>query len=263
MDDLLAALPGNASVQEVRVGAFWTAVVVEREGRQRCGLASTLRGEDHHHGGRHPVQDAGRLTERSALELAAMIRSDSLMEASIAMATINALLEVDEAACVELNAEEVIRELGAGKRVAIVGHFPFIPRLRPAVEELWVLELRPGPGDLPAKAAPEVIPQADVVAITSTTLINRTFDGLMALCRPDAYVLLLGPSTPLSPLLFDHGVHLLSGTLVDDVDTVLRLVSQGASFRQIHRHGVRLVTMTSTRGSGQITSCLNVASGRG
>jgi hypothetical protein len=86
-----------------------------------------------------------------------------------------------------------------------------------------------------------------VVAISSTTLINGTFEGLVALCRPDAYVLLLGPSTPLSPLLFDHGVQLLSGALVDDVDSVLRLVSQGASFRQIHRHGVRLVTMAGTK----------------
>jgi hypothetical protein len=84
-----------------------------------------------------------------------------------------------------------------------------------------------------------------VVAITSTALINRTIEGLLALCRPDAYVLLLGPSTPLSPLMFEHGVDVLSGTLVDDVDSVLRLVGQGATFRQIHHHGVRLVTMTS------------------
>jgi uncharacterized protein (DUF4213/DUF364 family) len=108
---------------------------------------------------------------------------------------------------------------------------------------MWVLEMRPGPGDLPAEAASEVIPQADVVAITSTTLINRTFEGLLALCRPDAYVLLLGPTTPLSPLLFEQGLDVLSGSLVDDVDGVLRLVGQGATFRQIHRQGVRLVTM--------------------
>jgi hypothetical protein len=181
--------------------------------------------------------------ERSALELASLIHSDSLLEASIGMATINSLLKVDEAACVELNAEKVIRERGAGKGVAIVGHFPFIQRVRADVGQLWVLEMRPGPGDLPAEAASEVIPQADVVAITSTTLINRTFEGLLALCRPDAYVLLLGPTTPLSPLLFEQGLDMLSGSLVDDVDGVLRLVGQGATFRQIHRQGVRLVTM--------------------
>lgn len=249
--ELLGVLSGDAAVQEVRIGAFWTAVVIERGGHRRCGLASALRGKDHHQHGHHPVRDAGRLADRSAVELAGLIHSDSLLEASIGMAAINALLEVDEAVCVELNAADVIRERGEGKAVAIVGHFPFIEELRTHVEQLWVLELRPGPGDLPAEAAPEIIPQADVVAISSTTLINGTFEGLVALCRPDAYVLLLGPSTPLSPLLFDHGVQLLSGALVDDVDSVLRLVSQGASFRQIHRHGVRLVTMAGTKFSGQ------------
>jgi len=167
------------------------------------------------------------------------------------MATINALLSLDSAsspqaqekAWVDLNAGEVIATRGAGKHVALVGHFPFIPQVRERVGRLSVLELRPHDQDLPASAASEVIPQADVVALTSMTLLNRTFDGLMALCRPDALVLLLGPTTPLSPLLFDHGVHILSGSVVEDIDAVLQSVGQGASFRQIHRAGVRLVTM--------------------
>ena len=242
-DSLLAELPSDATVKEVCVGAFWTAAVIERKGQQRCGLAAALRGKDHHQHGHFPVRDAGQLVEYDALELATLIRSDSLLEASIGMATINALLEVDEDTCVELNAENVIRERGAGKSVAIVGNFPFIGRLRSDVGQIWVLEMRPGPDDLPAEAAPDVIPQADVVAITSTSLINRTFEGLLSLCRPDAYVLLLGPSTPLSPILFDHGVDVLSGSLVDDIDSVLQLVVQGATFRQVHRGGVQLVTM--------------------
>lgn len=242
-DQLLADLPSDADVVDVRIGAFWTAVVVQRRGRLSCGLASALRGDDHHQDGHFPVQDAGALHERSAAELAALLRSGSLLEASIGMATINALLEVDETSCVEINAAHVIAERGQGKTVAVVGHFPFVARLQGSVGRLWVLEQTPGPGDMPAAAASEIIPQADVVAITSTTLINRTFEELMGLCRPDAFVLLLGPSTPLSPSLFAHGVQILSGTRVDDIDAVLRLVSQGATFQQIHRHGVRLMTM--------------------
>lgn len=246
-DQLLADLPGGADVAGVHIGAFWTAVVVQRRGRLSCGLASALRSEDHHQDGHFPVRDAGALHNRRATELAGLLRSASLLEASVGMATVNALLEVDEASCVELNAAEVIAQRGQGKGVVIVGHFPFIGRLQGSVGQLWVLEQRPGPSDLPATAAPEVIPQADVVAITSTALINGTFDGLMGLCRPDAFVLLLGPSTPLSTRFFDHGVQILSGTRVDDIDSVVRLVSQGATFQQIHRHGVRLVTLAQSR----------------
>jgi len=63
------------------------------------------------------------------------------------------------------------------------------------------------------------------------------------LCRPDAFRLLLGPSTPLSSVLFDAGIDALSGTRVDDPEVVLRSVGQGATFRQIKRGGgLRLLT---------------------
>ena len=225
------------------VGESSLSKAVEVEGHQRCGLASTVRDDDHHHVGGPAMRDAGLLMDRSARELAGLARSYRPIEAAIGVATINALLPAQEARWMNLNAEEVIAQHGAGKRVALVGHFPFIPRLRDRVGALWVLEKQPSGEDLPAEAASDVIPRADVVAITGTTLINHTFEGLMALCRPKALVLVLGPSTPLSPTLFDHGVHILSGSVVEDVDSVLWAVSQGANFRQIHRQGVRLVTM--------------------
>jgi len=243
VDELLTTLP-DGSVREVRIGAFWTAVVVEVTGQSRCGLASILRDENnHHHGGGPAVRDAGSLLPRRARELAELVRSYRPLEAAIGMATINALLPRQEAQWLDLNAGEVIAQHGADKRVVLVGHFPFIPQLREQVGALWVLEQRPAGEDLPAKAAIEVIPRAEVVAITGTTLLNHTFEGLMALCRRDAIVLVLGPSTPLSPLLFKHGVHLLSGSVVEDIEAVLRAVSQGANFRQLHQCGVRLVTM--------------------
>jgi uncharacterized protein (DUF4213/DUF364 family) len=159
------------------------------------------------------------------------------------MAAANALLEVDESGLQEVNAEQIVLEQGAGRRVAIVGHFPFIERAREVAAQCWVLELHPGPGDLSADQAGEILPQADVVALTGTSLINHTFDDLIGLCRPDAFVLLLGPSTPLSPVLFEAGVNALSGTVVDDTEQVLFSVGQGATFRQIKRRGgLRLLT---------------------
>jgi hypothetical protein len=211
IDELLTILP-EGQVQQVQVGAFWTAVVVDVQGQRRCGLASTLNNQDHHHNGQPAVRDPGQLTERSGRDLARLARSKSLMEASIGMATINALLPSQEERWTDLNAEAVIASHGAGRPVALVGHFPFIPRLRSRVGKLWVLEQNPQNDDLPAEAAASIIPKADVVAITGTALINGTFEGLAALCRPDARVLVLGPSTPLSAIMFDHGVHLLSGS---------------------------------------------------
>ena len=72
----------------------------------------------------------------------------------------------------------------------------------------------------------------------------HSFDELVALCRPDAYVLLLGPSAPLTPVLFDTGIDAISGTRIIDAERVLYTLSQGANFRQIKRGGgLKLLTM--------------------
>jgi uncharacterized protein (DUF4213/DUF364 family) len=142
---------------------------------------------------------------------------------------------------VELNARELIVEKGTGKRIAIIGHFPFIPFLREHAKEVWVIEKNPKEGDLTEGEAENVIPRADVVAVTGTAITNHTFEDLRNLFSPQAYVVMLGDTTPLSPLLFDYGVHAISGTKVVNVEQALRCVSQGANFRQIK--GTRRLTM--------------------
>jgi uncharacterized protein (DUF4213/DUF364 family) len=206
-----------------------------------CGLASTFTGEKPH--GQDQVRGVGHLHEKSASELAEYARSDNLLEASIGVAAINSLLAVDESGAVEANAVEVLIEHGRGKNVALVGHFPFIPKLRPAVGQLWIIEQHPADDEYPAEAAADLIPQANVVALTGSSLINHTLDGLLALCHPGSVVMVLGPSTPLSPILFEHGVTILSGSRVVDEDAVLRTVGQGASFQQVE--GVRLLSLTN------------------
>ncbi len=234
LDDLLNSLKADAPVRSILVGAHWTVVC-----SRRCGMASTIIREKPH--GHEKVRDVGRLHQKSACELAEYARSENLLEASIGVAAINSLLDVDEGQAVEVNAGDVLISHGRGKNVALVGHFPFIPDLRQAASQLWVIEQRPADGEYSAQAAVDLIPQADVVALTGSALINHTLDHLLALCRPDALVVVLGPSTPLSPVLFDHGVSLLSGTLVTDEDVVLGAVAQGATFQQIQ--AVRLLTI--------------------
>ena len=96
---------------------------------------------------------------------------------SVGAAALNALLPKHPETWIDLNAEEVIAEHGTGKSVALIGHFPFVDRLHPRVGKLTVLELNPRPGDLPNNAAKDVIPSADVVAITAMALLNHTWRG--------------------------------------------------------------------------------------
>jgi uncharacterized protein len=181
------------------------------------------------------VRDAGRLLDMSAGVLAELAHSPSATEAAIGFAAINALLPRPEQDLVAVNAEEVIAQQGEGKQVAVIGHFPFVDNLRARVGDLFVLEQSPRGNDLPSTAAHQVIPRVDVVAITGSALVNHTLESLMGLVHCGTTVLVLGPSTPLSPVLFRYGMQYISGTVVEDIDATLRTVRQGANFQQLHR----------------------------
>jgi uncharacterized protein (DUF4213/DUF364 family) len=235
LDHLISTLHFDAEVKDMRQGVFHTAVLT-----RNCGLAATLP-RDALRQTPPLVKGSGTLLDRTPEELVQLAYSESILEASIGMAAINSLLEVDEGACQELNAADLVLEKGAGKRVAIVGHFPFLPRVREKAKELWVIEKNPRGGDFDETQADRWLPQADLVAITGTALTTHTIEHLLALCRLETFVILLGDTAPLSRVLFEHGVDAISGTKVVDCELVLKCVSQGANFRQIK--GVRRLTL--------------------
>ena len=241
LEQIIATLPPGRVI-DARVGLHWTAVVVETRGLTRCGLAATLHAE-HDHRRIPDVPQAGALAGLSANEMACWSLGEQPVQASLGLAAINALLPQPSDPDPEENAEQIIARWGAGKTVVMVGRFPFAEELRPRVGELLVLEQHPGPGDLPAGCAPEVLPRAAVAAITGMTVSNHTLEALLKLCQPDARVVLLGPSTPLSPIFFEYGVDVLCGAAVSAIEPVLRVVSQGGNFRQLHQAGVRLVNL--------------------
>jgi len=237
IDDLLSSVAQDAptaSPHDLAVGLYWTAVA-----GPHLGLAATP--TDITCCFAHDVNDAGCLHEWPLDRLAQLLRSSHPLEVTIGMAALNALIEVDLADGVEWNARDVILERGRGKTVVTVGHFPFTDALREVAEQTYVLELHPTPGDQPAEAAPELIPQADVVGLTASTLLNGTFEALAKLFPPQALVVMLGPSTPLNPVLFDYGVNILGGAVATDPAAALRYVTQGSSLHRVP--GLRRFTM--------------------
>lgn len=232
LDDLISSLSEDSIVQEVYTCVFWTVVV-----SKHCGLASTFH-EDHPH--HRPVKDVGKLRQKSALELAQYTRSDNLLEACIGMAAINSMVDIDEARCMEQNAFDILAQKGRDKKIAIVGHFPWISKLRNIAKKLWVIEQNPQEGDLPSEAADEILPQADVIAITGSSFINHTVERLLTSSK-GRFTVMLGPTTPLSPVLFDFGVDVLAGVKIIEPEKVICSISEAAIFSQIK--GVKPITM--------------------
>jgi hypothetical protein len=226
---LLEATPGDREVTDLVVGAFSVGCV-----SRRLGLASLARPPLPEHAFR-PVQEAGRLLPCSARTLATRLFDGSVLEASIAVAALNSLIEPPLSRCQELNAALLLAQRGEGRHMAVVGHFPFVERLRGIARHLDVFELPEGlrEGDLDIELLPERLPRADVVAVTGTTLTNQTLSTILEHVRTDAFVVLIGASAPLSPALFEYGIDAICGAHALDVAATMAALSQGATYRQL------------------------------
>ncbi len=245
LETILSSLPTEAEpITSVCVGLHWTSVC-----SRSCGLAMSLCDEGPH--GHPVVRDVGLLHQKSAQELAQWALSTHLLEASLGLAAINSLLEVDLASGTpDIDEFELIADLGAGKNIAVIGNFPFTQRLRAAARHLWVINKFPQTGELPESAAPTYLPWADIIAIAGTTLINQAFDRLITHRARHAKVILLGASSPLTPVLFDHGVDYIFGSVVTDPHAALLSIQQGATFT--HIYGVRSLTLEKSKAQNQL-----------
>jgi uncharacterized protein len=237
LERIIEELPEGAPIRDVSIFLHATAVT-----SRTLGLAYSFprRSTDLARDRGEMVAGSGRLTSFAAKDLARYALSSRPAEASVGVAAINSLLEPPAGKLVEKSGVDIVMEHAAGRRLAVIGHFPFVERVKPLVKSLWVLELDPQEGDLPASDAPTILPHADVVAITGTTFINHTIDGLLDLAKGKR-IIILGPSTILSPVLFEAGVAALCGICVEDQEVVLRHLREGAGFRRLP--GLRYVTL--------------------
>ena len=223
LDDLISAVQGEDTVAEdVRVGASWTGV------KGRYGGVCKTYGIPVPHG--NYTKDLGKLNEKSTLELAEYARSWNFVEASIGVAALNSMVKVKGKTGV--NAIDIVLETCENKKVTMVGKFPRIPEIKALAKELWVLEMNPcllnvKKGIINATAAEYVIPDSDIVIVTGSTLINKTMERVLELCRmADAYTIVMGPSTTMSDVLFDYGADMLAGVEIARPDTLLNTISQ-------------------------------------
>jgi uncharacterized protein (DUF4213/DUF364 family) len=236
MEDLINSLKADFAVTAGAVGSHLIALA-----SRRLGLAARLATGERE----QPVfskKARYTLVGRSARDLATWLKGDDWLRAGIGMAAVNSLLEIDYDKLHEINAKHIIAHRAAGKNLMVVGHFPFVHVLRPTVRNLWIMEKKPGAERISEEEGYQLMPEADVVAITGSSLINHTFQRIMANCSSGSFKIMLGPSTPLSPFLFDYGLDAIGGALVEDTNTVLTMVDEGAPFRQLS--GVRTVIMT-------------------
>jgi len=239
-DALIDAVPAGLRATDCVCGLNWFAV--------RCkGVGLAMAPGD----GAVSLPQAGHYAGMELRALAGLVKSWNFAEAALGLAAINSALNGAEtvehahnrrlAEIPRANCFHFLREQFRGRKVTVVGHFRDLEPLKD-ICTLNILERRPQPGDLPDPACEWVLKNQDFVVITAVTLINKTLPRLLALSA-GARIVLTGPSTPLTPLLYEHGIDMLAGLVVQDEPAVLRAIMEGGQ-QQIFENGSRMVMLS-------------------
>lgn len=141
------------------------------------------------------------------------------------------------------------------ERLVMVGAFvSYIRALKASRANFSVLELNADsflPDELayyrPAEQASLEIPAADVLLMTGSTIVNDSMDGLLALARPDARVVVVGPSVPLLPdVLAAKGADILATIRVTKADHFLDILAEGGGAQCSFDGSAELVVLSKT-----------------
>ena len=187
----------------------------------------------------------GKLKEKPARDVIKEAFSDHGIRRGIGIATVNALADL----CWERQPHPLV-ELRRGidafdansfhpdDQTVVVGAFvPFLKELKRRKQPFLVLEKDPDtlkteemPFFRPAEMARAVVPEADVLLITGTTLLNDTLEELLSWARPEARVTVVGPTVGLLPDAFlRRGADILGGVKITQPDEFLDLLAEGGS----------------------------------
>jgi uncharacterized protein (DUF4213/DUF364 family) len=242
--DILGAELDGITVERAVIGLFYTGVALSCGTADGCATPRdampdamccpmTMQGAPYY----------GPLQGKTAAALIGDVQAADGIRRSLAIATLNALAEEcwgrRPHPLVELRAGidafDAVK-LAPDNQVVVVGAFiPFLKRLKSRGQPYLVLEQEPGtlkpeemPFYRPAEMAREVVPLADVLLITGTTLLNDTLEDLLALARPDTKVTIVGPSVTLLPGPFlDRGADVLGGVRITKPDEFLAILGEG------------------------------------
>ena len=231
-DQLIAGIPADLYVDEYIPGDYFCFL---RAG-EYYGVTHSTKDES-----RPPISDVPPVG-RALRDVAAGIKSWNFREASLGLAAINAWynsrpqtealgLDVFHETDTSLSARKDKNPLRPdneemrGKNVAVIGHFRYIEKTLSGLCNPHILERKPSEGDYPDSACEYLLPEMDLVYATGMTLINKTLPRLLELTPDRALFTLTGPSSPITPILFEHGVGSIAGFVVTDPEYVRGVIA--------------------------------------
>jgi uncharacterized protein (DUF4213/DUF364 family) len=169
----------------------------------------------------------GNILGKNAIEMAEefLVSKESLKRA-VGMACLKSILplplEFEEG-----NAIDRHHDFAREHATCFVGHFSEAQQWRSEGSPVDIVELFPRPGDIHWDNSHEVLGKAELVLMTGLALVNDTFEEVIRRTPCAKFRVIMGPTVPLCPVLFDFGVDQIGGTLIDDAALTIEYCSLG------------------------------------
>lgn len=248
-EDLLRPIPEGIVVERAILGATWSFVLAKKEKEEYFGIASSILLPG-------PSQEKLNWSGADLKDLAAKIKSWNFKEASLALAAINAFYQSKEnIENIKNNSDyQLISDQDAflayksqaeNKKIAFIGHFHSLENYLDKDSDLIVLEKEPKTGDYPDSAAEFLLADRNIVFITASTLINKTLPRLLELTK-HAKVILSGPSSPLTPILFEYGIKESSGFIIENHEKAAKIIASG-EHKRVFQQGQKVRLLKSNK----------------
>jgi uncharacterized protein (DUF4213/DUF364 family) len=246
IDAILGSELDEMTVERVVIGLFFTGVKLSNGSTGSCATPiKTIPEAVCCPSSAMAMPFPGKLAGRRAADLAREALSGLGIRRAVGIAAVNALADYcwqrrphpDVELCRGVDAFDAT-EIHKGDKVVVVGAFvPFLKELKRRGQPFLVLEQDAATlkaDELPffrqAEQAPEILPEADVVLITGSTLVNNTLEDLLALARPEARVTIVGPTVGMRPDAFlARGADVLGCVRISAPDAFLDLLAEGGS----------------------------------
>lgn len=128
--------------------------------------------------------------------------------------------------------------------VGMIGNIkPVAKQLKPKVGRLIIFDRADTKGVYPEEQQKDLLPQCDLVVVTSSSLLNETFSRVISYCQQAREIVLTGATTPMYPEAFEGtGVTVLAGSrwFPQHKDAIFNRISQAGCLRQIIQYGEKL-----------------------
>jgi hypothetical protein len=225
-DLLIDRADKHKTIEELVIGLTWTLCRADGIGLAMSpGIATRT------------LPWSGKIRGMTLHQAGEWLNSWDSYQATVGMAALNASIncENDLAAMAtvlgsgNLSVFEHFAPMIKDKKVVVVGRYPGLEAMD-LMCDLTVLELNPGLNDLPAQACEYIIPEADWVFLSATSLVNKSFPRLAELSK-NANVVLMGPTVPWLAELTNFGIDYIAGVTIHDEAELQTVVKEGGGVR--------------------------------